>query len=495
MKNSKKQELTKLELEKLENKKKENKKKIIKIAKVELILLITSLATVFGMLTTYAIIADKIYESFAVNLLLKYFIVAGVMFITLNVVGVYYLRLDIPERKLFKEISIIVLTIFFVFIISTVTGRGISIYMIPICVIGLLITVLFDSNLAIFVNATCILLFYVMYSIICEEITSYSLIVSALIQLLSTVTIIVITKRSFTRIDYLLKCFVVSIAIGFLLTFITSMFFTSDSINQSLTSAFWAWLSIMLGFAIFMILLPTTEKLFKVYSTFKLDEICSSDSKFMKRLREEAPGTYNHSIAMATLAQECAIKIGENPALARACCLYHDIGKLKSPLSFTENQTGYNPHDDYVPEVSVRLITRHTKDGKSMIEDAGLPDILAQVAQEHHGTQTVGFFLNKTRGFTEDVIDEDSYRYDGPKPSTKMSALVMIVDTVEAATRSMGIDDDEVVFKGKIHNLIMGKMNAGQFTDAPITLKDLQDIEDTLIQTLPKLYHKRIKYN
>ncbi|MBR1625313.1 MAG: hypothetical protein IJ676_06200, partial [Clostridia bacterium] len=122
------------------------------------------------------------------------------------------------------------------------------------------------------------------------------------------------------------------------------------------------------------------------------------------------------------------------------------------------------------------------------------PEALARIAEEHHGQTTVGFFLNKTRGFTDEQIANSDFSYDGPKPSTKISGLIMIVDTVEAATRSQGIDKDNRNFTAFIHRLIMSKMDSGQFSECPLTLKDLQIIEDTLVKTLPSLYHQRIKY-
>ncbi|MCR4661175.1 MAG: HDIG domain-containing protein [Clostridia bacterium] len=495
MKEIKQPKLSKAEIKEREAKKLRKREFTKRLCKYQVVIILTSLLIVFGMVTAFAVVGGTFSEFFDITHLIKYFALTGITIISLNIVWIYLARDGMKDAKLVKDSVILYIIIFVAFILSTVTARGISIYMVPLCMIGLLVTVLYNANLAIFINAASVLLFYINFSVIASSDASFALIVSAFIQLLATTFLIVFTKNSYTRLSYIWKTAVVALLIGFGIAFLANMFFTTGDVSQTLISSVWSLLSILLGLAIFMTVLPILEKAFRVYSSFKLDEICSSDSRLMKRLREEAPGTYNHSMAMATLAQECAIKIGENPALARACCLYHDIGKLKSPLSFTENQTGYNPHDDYVPEVSVRLITRHTIDGANIIKEAGLPEILEQIALEHHGTQTVGFFLNKTRGITEENIDIDAFRYDGPKPSTKISALVMIVDTIEAATRSMGIDEDETLFRNKIHGLIMDKMKNNQFSNTPITLKDLQDIEDTLIASLPKLYHKRIKYN
>ena len=306
--------------------------------------------------------------------------------------------------------------------------------------------------------------------------------------------LILLSKKVYTRMTFFLDSLFVGVCVAFPVSLLSGLLIPGFDIIVALKSSVWSLVSIIFSLGVFMILLPIFESMFNMYSNFRLDELCSPEAELMKELARKAPGTYNHSLAMANLAQACAMAIGENVTLAKAGACYHDVGKLRNPICFTENQTDYNPHDDFIPEVSVSLITRHPKDGAEMIRKRGLPEALARIAEEHHGQTTVGFFLNKTRGFTDEQIANSDFSYDGPKPSTKISGLIMIVDTVEAATRSQGIDKDNRNFTAFIHRLIMSKMDSGQFSECPLTLKDLQIIEDTLVKTLPSLYHQRIKY-
>ena len=189
----------------------------------------------------------------------------------------------------------------------------------------------------------------------------------------------------------------------------------------------------------------------------------------MKRLSTEAPGTFNHSLSVGNLAQLCALAIGENPQLAKAAAYYHDVGKLRDPLCYVENQKDYNPHDDFIPEVSVYVITQHTNWGYELIKKENLPDVIADIAKEHHGTTPVNYFYNKVKKLTEERVDSSEFCYDGPIPSGRIGAIIMIADTVEAASRSQGISTDEKELRAFIHELIEEKRRLGQFDNCGLT--------------------------
>ena len=271
--------------------------------------------------------------------------------------------------------------------------------------------------------------------------------------------------------------------------------FINYSLKNVLYAGLWTMFSVLLSVSLFITVLPAFEKLFKLTTNFGLEELCSFDTKLLKRLSEEAPGTFNHSLAVGNLAQLCALAIGENPQLAKAAAYYHDVGKLKDPLCYVENQKGYNPHDDFIPEVSVYVITQHTKWGYDLLKKEHIPDAIANIALEHHGTTYVNYFYNKVKKLTEDSVERKDFSYGGPIPSSKVSAIIMIADTVEAATRAQGISADPAVMRAFVHKLIDEKHSQGQFDNSNITFKQLKKIEDTLVEALPGVFHNRIAYD
>ena len=461
--------------------------------RTELMMLFTSFALPFIMALLYCLVGSRSIEDVFAHSY-RFVIVGGMLLFALNAVLIYYFWGHKSSRDMVKEVFVMCIAIALTYILSTVFSAFISIFIAPICLVGLVVGMLIERKLALYVNTISVLIFYFTFTAIHGSMELMSIMSAVIAQVVSGCFLILIGKKTYTRMSYFMHSLIIGVFVAFPVAFLTGLIVPGSNAVIALKSGFWAFVSMLFGLGFFMIILPAFEFFFRMYSNFRLDELCSPESELMARLAKEAPGTYNHSLAMANLAQACAMAIGENATLARAGACYHDVGKLRNPICFTENQTDYNPHDDYIPEVSVSYITRHTHDGAEMIRKAGLPEELARIAEEHHGQQTVGFFLNKTRGITDEQLISSDFSYSGPKPSTKISGLIMIVDTVEAATRSQGIDKDERNFTAFIHKLIMDKMDSGQFSECPLTLKDLQLIEETLVKTLPSLYHQRIKY-
>lgn len=250
----------------------------------------------------------------------------------------------------------------------------------------------------------------------------------------------------------------------------------------------------ILGVTAFTGMTPVFEYIFKIWTNLKLSEVSSFDQPMLRKLAKDSPGTFQHSLLVGNMAELCAIAIGENPYLARVSGYYHDVGKLRNPEYFIENQTdGQNPHNDLIPEVSVKIITRHTVDGYNILKEIGMPIEVAKVALEHHGTSKVQYFYNKAKSYTEGELDETSYRYENPTPSSKISAIITICDVVEATTRAKKMTHDEI--KQYIKDLIKIKINEDQFANCDITLKELNIICDTLINITPSIKHTRIDYN
>ncbi len=423
------------------------------------------------------------------------YVLVGVVFFFVFTFFLWYLfskRPDVFIRNSTKWI--LVATFALPFLLAPILSYYLSDFIIPLVFCGLVVFLLIDDKLAYIINAVIPIIFSLSYYMINPYDDLFHLFSSATIQLVSGCFVLILAKKRYTRLSFLLQSLFVGVVIAFPLTIVLSLLSQGDTWRNFIVNGIYASLSILISLASFMVLTPLYEVAFRLYSNFRLEEICAANAPLIEKLAKEAPGTYNHSIAMSILAQDCAKAIGENPALAKAGACYHDIGKLYNPICFSENQTTYNPHDNYIPEVSVTMITKHTTEGAAIIRRNRLPEELAQIAEEHHGDQTVSYFLNKSIKMTDEKMNSDLFKYKGPRPSTKISAIIMIVDTVEAATRAQGINKDERQFRAFIHSLIESKVNAQQFTDCPLTFKDLTIIEETLLKSVPAIYHQRIKY-
>lgn len=252
-------------------------------------------------------------------------------------------------------------------------------------------------------------------------------------------------------------------------------------------------LNCVFSMLMFMFLLPVFEVIFAELTTFRLRELTSDSSKLMKKLKENASGTYNHSIVLAQLAESCAIAINEDSELARAVAYYHDVGKLKNPEMFTENQRGYNMHNELTPELSVDIIRSHARDGAKLLKSHHLPEIFADVALQHHGTMPIKYFYAKALKLSDGTLNPANYSYAGPTPTTKIAAIIMICDASEAAARSLSDRSPENV-EALVKSLVEERMNMDQFADCDITLKELSVIIRTLVNSLTGVYHERIAY-
>ena len=252
-------------------------------------------------------------------------------------------------------------------------------------------------------------------------------------------------------------------------------------------------LNCIFSMLLFLFLLPIFEVVFAELTTFRLRELTSDSSKLMKKLKENASGTYNHSIVLAQLAESCAIAINEDAELARAVAYYHDIGKLKNPEMFTENQRGYNVHNELTPELSVDIIRSHARDGAKLLKSHHLPEIFADVALQHHGTMPIKYFYAKALKLSDGTLNPANYSYSGPTPTTKIAAIIMICDASEAAARSLSDRSPEKV-EALVRGLVEERMNMDQFVDCDITLKELSVIISTLVNNLTGVYHERIAY-
>lgn len=239
--------------------------------------------------------------------------------------------------------------------------------------------------------------------------------------------------------------------------------------------------------------LPFLEQMFGLVTPIKLLELANPTHPLLRRLQMEAPGTYHHSIMVGNLAEAAAEAIGADSLLVRVGCYYHDVGKLRRPAFFVENQFGAeNPHDRMTPSLSALTVAAHVRDGLDLAREYGLPQVVADFIPQHHGTGLLTYFFHQARE-RGDAVDETAFRYDGPKPQTPETAIVMLADGVEAAVRTLTRPTpdrlDEVV-----RRLIREKLEDGQLDESGLTFRDLDRIAQAFVRILAGMLHPRIEY-
>jgi putative nucleotidyltransferase with HDIG domain len=235
------------------------------------------------------------------------------------------------------------------------------------------------------------------------------------------------------------------------------------------------------------------EKIFGLVSDVSLLELSDTNTKLLKELSNRAPGTFHHSLNVANLAEASANEIGANAMLIRVGALYHDIGKMKNPTYFTENQsTGINPHDELSNIESARVIIDHVINGIEIAKKNNLPDRVIDFIRTHHGTSLVYYFYMNEKSIHENV-DVKDFSYPGPKPFSKETAILMMCDSVEAASKSLKEPTSSKI-NDFVENIINKQMESGQFLNADITFKEIQSIKKVLKHKLANIYHLRIEY-
>ena len=236
---------------------------------------------------------------------------------------------------------------------------------------------------------------------------------------------------------------------------------------------------------------------FGIMTVFQMLELANPSNRLLRRLLLETPGTYHHSVMVGNLAERAAETIGADPLLARVAAYYHDIGKMKNPLAFIENQAGaHNIHDDLNAETSARIIAGHIRDGIDLAYEHGLPVQVIGFIPQHHGTSAMSYFHTKAlreAGGREELVDERIYRYPGPKPQSREAAILMLADGVEASVRSLDQKDEESI-RAMVARIVDARVEDGQLDEADLTLRDIAQIREAFVGQLLGMYHSRIKY-
>ncbi len=241
-------------------------------------------------------------------------------------------------------------------------------------------------------------------------------------------------------------------------------------------------------------LMPFFESVFGILSPIKLIELSNPNHPLLRKLLIETPGTYHHSIIVGNLAESAAEAIGADGLLARVGAYYHDLGKTKRPTFFIENQLNMdNPHDKISPSLSRNIILAHPKDGVGLLKEYKLPVPIQDIAMQHHGTSLLKYFYHKASKDAENAISETEYRYQGPKAQTKEAAIVGIADSVEAAVRSIAHPTNKSI-EEVVRKIVKDKLDDGQLNECDLTLKELEIISVSMLETLKGIFHSRIEY-
>ncbi len=267
------------------------------------------------------------------------------------------------------------------------------------------------------------------------------------------------------------------------------------------SNSLWAAASGVLVAMFALAILPLVESIFKITTAMTLLELCDASKPLLRRLSQEAPGTFNHSLIVGVMAEAAGNAVGANGLLCRVGAYYHDVGKLSKPLYFIENQTagGPNRHEKLSPAMSLLIIVGHVKDGIELAREYGLPADIQQFIAQHHGTTLVEFFYHAARRKQEQdpadspAISDTEFRYPGPKPLSRETAILMICDGAESMVRSIDEPAPGRV-EAAVHSLIMKRLMDGQFSECALTLRDLSIIEETLVRTLAGIHHGRVAY-
>lgn len=390
-----------------------------------------------------------------------------------------------------RRLSVLMMVLCITTGLCAISVRFIGVYLSPVALGIMLLTALLGARVGVVGTFTLAML---ASSLVLGSTTSYTteLVYVMLTSIISGIAAVFFLKGKPQRVRVILSGFIVA-ALN-LLTMIAVGLMTSTNLDAVMSNSLMCTASGVVSGIVAVGLQPVIETLFNLATPSKLLELGNPNQPLLRRLLLEAPGTYHHSIIVANLSEAAAEKIGANPLLARTGAYFHDIGKLKRPLYFKENQMGDNPHDRTDPYVSAAIVTTHTRDGLQLAQKYHLPPEIQQIIVEHHGDTPVMFFYHKALQQADGKpVDIADFRYDGTRPSTKESAIVMLADTIEAAVRSMP-DPTPQAIERFIRKLVQGKLDDGQLNNSPLTLKDIDGICEAFATVLNGVFHERIEY-
>ena len=419
-------------------------------------------------------------------------LLAGIALILLLIFGCIglYLRRYLGDRLTTR--TLMLLSLISVLVAGLCLGFSyLNSYMMPISLGLMLVALLFNSRSALYFNIALgfIASLLTRASTGLFSVTMFSVL---LMSMVSGPIILAVFSKLTQRLTTLLAGALVGVS-NFLCTLAVGMINSAD-LPSVTSNALWAMTSGIISGILCIGLQPLLESIFNLATNSKLVELSNPNQPLLRRLMLEAPGTYHHSIIVANLAEAAAGAVGGNPLLARVGAYYHDVGKLKRPTYFKENQLGDNPHDRTDPRVSAAILTAHPRDGAAMAQKDRIPSPVLEIIRQHHGDGVALYFYDKAvKQYGADNVDINSFRYEGPRPRSKEAACVMLADTIEAAARTVPDPTPEKV-DALIRKLVRDKLNDGQLDESDLTFKDLERICSAFSTVLTGVFHERIEY-
>lgn len=430
----------------------------------------------------------KVYSQEERNVNSLVVLIGKLIFVLLSMVLIYSFLYNFRKElvnDVVKSAFILFMVVLMVFV-ATTTARlnTVSFYVIPFTILPIVLRTFFDERVAVFVHVITV----VLLSLIAPR--AYEFIV---LNIFAGIVAIFSLTNLYRRSRFFLSAFLVIITYSLVYTGLSVMH-EGSFIHVNLREfANFGINGVMI--LISFLLIYIFEKTFGFLSDTTLMELADTNQPLLRKLAEIAPGTFQHSLQVANLSEEAIFRIGGNPLLVRTGALYHDIGKMYDPIYFIENQTtGINPHDNLEFEDSAKAIINHVVKGVELARKHKLPEAIVDFIRTHHGNTTVQYFYRSyIKKYPDKEIDVENFTYPGPRPFTKEMAVLMMADSVEAASRSLSEISEESIGE-LVEKIINAQLAGGQFEEAPVTFSDITKVKDVFKIRLKNIYHARISY-
>ena len=424
--------------------------------------------------------ADKFREYLG-----AFFVVSILLFLLFSFFYIYRNEYFIESKLLLLIGLLMYLIVFFSWII---VSYQLPVYIIPIAMFSILLTVLLDTTVSLISSTILILL----VSLLIGNDLDFA-IVQFFISFIAILSVRKLRKRR-----QIIATMLTLVFCSLFVFFSVMLFKGIDFLDYNYSTVGYLALSSFLCPILAFGLVPLFESFFGITTDLSLIELLDYDQPLLKKLMEDAPGTHTHSVKVGTLAESCANAIGARALLCRVGSYYHDIGKIKKPEYYAENQIGENKHDSITPHMSAKILKQHVTDGLALADEYGLPNIVKDFIETHHAKNRMEFFYKKALE-NDSKVDENEFRYPGPKPSSKETGIVMLAEAIEAQANSLKNPTLEK-FEIMIDKAIRSRLEDGQLDECPLTMEDLQKIKGRrdgkhgLLPVLSGLYHSRPEY-
>ena len=414
----------------------------------------------------------------------------GQMLIVSILMLAFYFFMKMLRNQVFSNLRrmvflITLITVFVIAVFLLVRFKYNLLYVIPFALVPIIVSSFFDDHTSFFVH--------IVTTLICSLVASSHQAEFIIMQFLAGI-IAIVSVKELTKRTQLVRC-AFFIFLAYSITYIAMTLINEGDLGK-IERFFFVYFFIncaILSFA--LLIIPIVEKAFGFTSSMTLLELADINNPLLRQLSTNCPGTFQHSLQVANLGGEAALKIGANMQLVRAGALYHDIGKTKNPAFFTENQIGENPHDHLVrPEDSAKIVIDHVTNGLKLAEDADLPKVIKDLIAQHHGKGVTRYFYYKAcEAHPDEEVDKAAFSYPGPNPQTKEAAILMMADACEAATKSLS-DHSEESIAAMVGKIIDTQISEGLLREAPISFRDVETIKKLFVERLRTAYHARVSY-